>query len=478
MDTTPGPNFTEPPTSRELLERRAPAEVPDAAVLESARALAADPGGERAHEEVYRLLSMTRYVATRAGDEVAREVVEALLAAARAVDGPPCGHSAHAYEHALETLSDEVELAAAAPDPAQEEYGCPDAVAMFARIAAEIIAPGTVEGIPDRFPAYHEDAIGNFASVLHLYPNSDEPQYDLTTGISEYPTKGELAGDIVLIRAACWHVSSGMIRQRWVFDDTIEALERVLARLGGASCAHADGEHPELTEDVDTDAATGYYLRTPGGRARLQKEYEEGEQEAPAAAWTCPVLLRDLARSAHAPLVEARERFFGERRTDHLDAEYLLADGELAIAKITERLVATKGNRPYAEDLAVWAARRRAQGTGDDRERLFLFLAAARGLDVADSELPPAVSRDLRPLLQEVLAAPLPVSCPHRSDHPGTGADLGEAVGAHLAHLGDPRTFPAPEGARPFDAWACPRNLAPVAEKWLGWVDEWDEAPY
>ncbi|MEU9111599.1 hypothetical protein AB0D04_07370 [Streptomyces sp. NPDC048483] len=466
--------------ARERLDQRAPAEIPDADVLACARALAADPGGERAHEEVYRLLSMTRYVATGADDEVAREVVAALRAAAEAVDGPPCEHATHPYERALDTEIDEVRLAAAVPESVHledsEEYRCPHTVAMFARIAAEIIEPGTAEGIPDRVPAYLEGCAKDFEMLLHGYPNSSDPQYDLTTGVPEHPTKGTLAGHIVLIRRSCWDVASGFIRQRWVFDDTIEALERVLARLDGASCAHAEGEHPELSGDEAADAALGHYLLTPGGRARLQKEYEDGGQDAPPAAWTCPVLLRDLARYTHGPLTEARERFFGERRTDHLDAEYLRADGKLEVAKIAERLVKTSRNQPYAEDLAVWAARRRAQNTGDTRERLFLLLAAARCLDIAYPDPPPSVYRPIRPLLEEAFAAPPSETCPHGDDHPGIGADLRDAVGDHLAHLCAPEAFPAPEGALPFDAWACPRNLAPVAQGQLEWMDEWDEA--
>ncbi|MFI9052229.1 hypothetical protein [Streptomyces sp. NPDC053427] len=466
--------------ARERLDRRAPAEIPDADVLACARALTAEPAGERAHDEVYRLLSMTRYVATRAADEVAGEVVAALRAAADAVDGPPCDHATHPYERALDTADDEVELAAAGPDPAHPEsaaeYRCPHAVAMFARIAAEIIEPGTVEGIPDRVPAYLEDRAGDFEMLLHGYPNSSEPQYDLETVVPEHPTKGTLAGHVVLIRSACWVVAEGSISQRWVFDHLIESLEEVLARLDGASCAHADGEHPELSGDEEADAALGYYLLTPGGRARLRKQYEEGLQDAPPAAWTCPVLLRDLARYTHGPLTEARQRFFGERRTDHLDAAYLNADGALDVAKPAARLVRAPRHEKYAEDLGLWAARRHARGTGDARERLFLFLAAARSLGNAYPGAPPAVYRPMRPLFEEAVAAPLPETCPHGDDHPGAGDDLRDAVGDHLAHLCAPETFAAPEGALPFDAWACPRNLAQVAAYWLQWMAEADEA--
>ncbi|WP_411135948.1 hypothetical protein [Streptomyces sp. C10] len=101
----------------QLVDHRSTAATADPLVLDCARRLAADPGGERAAEWVYGLLSMTGYLATRAEDATAGQVAEVLRTAARALDGPPCDHRTHPCESALEQLDfDELRLAGSAPD--------------------------------------------------------------------------------------------------------------------------------------------------------------------------------------------------------------------------------------------------------------------------------------------------------------------------------------------------------------------------
>lgn len=482
----------------QLVDHRSTAATADPLVLDCARRLAADPGGERAAEWVYGLLSMTCYLATRADDATAGQVAEVLRTAARALDGPPCDHRTHPCESALEQLDfDELRLAGSAPDvvllgngtptgadPAwqepgtKEEYRCPHAVAGFARIAAEIIAPGTPEGIPERVPHHHEDAIDDLASVLHGYPRGGvEPAYEITagTGLPAHPTTGALAGHLVLLHAACWEAASGVIRPRWVLDDMIGTLEGALRVLEGALCSHGDGAHPELSGDPETDAGTGYHLLTPGGRARLQRSYEDGFADASPAAWTCRAHLRALARDTLGPLTAARDRFFGERRTEYLDAECLRPDGTWDAARLAGVLRSAAEGEERTEDLGLWAGRRFVRGPGAAHERLVLFLTVCHSLDLAYPDPPPSVYRELRPVLRSAVAA-VPETCPHGDAHPGAGAGLPGEAGEHLAHLFAPESFPAPKGAREPDAWACPRNLAPLAEKWLQWCDTWDEA--
>ncbi|WP_148591796.1 hypothetical protein [Streptomyces sp. WAC01526] len=482
----------------QLVDHRSTAATADPLVLDCARRLAADPAGERAAERVYGLLSMTRYLATRAGDATAGQVAEALRTAARALDGPPCDHRTHPCESALEQLDfDELRLAGSAPDVVllgngtptgadpewqepgtKEEYRCPHAVAGFARIAAEIIAPGTPEGIPERVPHHHEDAIDDLASVLHGYPRGGvEPAYEVTagTGLPAQPTTGALAGHLVLLHAACWEAASGTIRPRWVLDDMIGTLEDALRALEGATCSHGDGAHPELSGDPETDAGTGYHLLTPGGRARLQRSYEDGFADASPAAWTCRAHLRALASETLGPLITARDRFFGERRTEYLDAECLRPDGTWDAARLAGVLRGAAEGEERTEDLGLWAGRRFVRGPGAAHERLVLFLTVCHSLDRAYPDPPPSVYRELRPVLQSAVAA-VPETCPHGDAHPGAGAGLPGGAGEHLAHLFAPESFPAPKGAREPDAWACPRNLAPLAEEWLQWCDTWDEA--
>lgn len=133
------------------------------------------------------------------------------------------------------------------------------------------------------------------------------------------------------------------------------------------------------------------------------------------------------------------------------------------------------GGEERTEDLGLWAARRFVGGPGTAHERLMLFLTVCHSLDLAYPDPPPSVYRELRPVLESAVAA-LPETCPHGDAHPGAGAGLPGEAGEHLAHLCAPESFPAPEGAREPDAWACPRNLAPLAEEWLEWCDTWDEA--
>ncbi|GAO11472.1 hypothetical protein TPA0598_08_03830 [Streptomyces lydicamycinicus] len=482
----------------QLVDHRSPAGTADPVVLDCARRLAADPGGERAAEWVYGLLSMTRYLATRADAATAGQVAEVLRTAARALEGPPCDHRTHPCESALEQIEfDELRLTGSAPDvvllgngtptgadPAwqetgtKEEYRCPHAVAVFARIAAEIIAPGTPQGIPERVPHHYEDSIEDLASVLHGYPRGGvEPAYEITagTGLPTHPTTGALAGHLVLLRAGCWEAASGTIRPRWVLDDMIGTLEDALRALEGATCSHGDGAHPELSGDPDTDAGTGYHLLTPGGRARLQRSHEDGIEDAPPAAWTCRAHLQALARDTHGHLTAARDRFFGERRTEYLDAECLRPDGTWDAARLAGVLRGAAGGGERTEDLGLWAARRFAGGPGTAHERLMLFLTVCHSLDLAHPDPPPSVYRELRPVLESAVTA-VPEKCPHGDAHPGAGAGLPGEAGEHLAHLCAPESFPAPEGAREPDAWACPRNLAPLAEEWLEWCDTWDEA--
>ncbi|MFB7462478.1 hypothetical protein ACFCZ1_03035 [Streptomyces sp. NPDC056224] len=94
-----------------------PADEADPFVLDCARRLAADPGGERAHLWVSGLLAMSGHLARRPGRDAGRggrdaerAALDALRAAAKGLGGRACPHEDHPYEAEMDALEDEVWL--------------------------------------------------------------------------------------------------------------------------------------------------------------------------------------------------------------------------------------------------------------------------------------------------------------------------------------------------------------------------------
>lgn len=227
----------------------------DPVVLECARLLAAEPDGEQAVLLTFGLVSMARYVLGRRGTAVERAVVDALGAAAEAMDeqGRGCGHEAHPYTDSLEEWDTDADGLLDATDveiPFDEwdaAEACPRNAAGWARTAADVILPGSADGIPEIVPEDHQRYIRRLDSVLNDYPNGD-PFWDLDihAGPPGDLSRAALAGYVVVAHANCWYAGSGRIRQRSLLDDMIEGLESVLPQLPDEACAHEDGEHPAL----------------------------------------------------------------------------------------------------------------------------------------------------------------------------------------------------------------------------------------
>ncbi|MCX5340662.1 hypothetical protein [Streptomyces atratus] len=460
-------------------------EEADPVVLECARLLAAEPDGEQAVLLTFGLVNMARYVLGRRGAPVERAVVDALGAAAEAMDeqylqAGGCGHAAHPYTGSLEEWDTDADALLDAPDvqvPLAAWDGaeaCPRNAAGWARTAADVVLPGSTDGIPEIIPESHRSNISSLGSVLNDYPNGD-PFWDLEVHATPPSSlsRAALAGYVVVAHANCWYAASGRIRQRSLLDDMIEGLESVLPLLPDETCAHEDGEHPALNSGSDQQAAEGIHLQSPGGRTVLREEHEDG-YGASLEAWTCTTFLRALAVEARDHLREAVDTLFGTRETAHLNPVYLRPDGRLDIKPLSERHVPFK-DETASEEAALWAARRYEQlgpdGPALDRTVLLLLMGTA-----ADSlELSYGIAREILGILRTA-AATLPGStCAHADGH-APGHERTSDRLARIAHLYAPDACPAPgpDSGQGFgsEVLTCPVHLAETVAKGIAEIEE------
>lgn len=318
----------------------------DPVVLDCARRLAADPGGAAAPLWTFGLVLMADYIACGPAEAVQPDVVDALLAADRALRDRECAHDTHAFERALEVLEQDdiwdhvpdlrrVAAVGAGTDAGTdtdaeagwpfgdgtEEFLCPRNIAGYARVTADVITPGVVADIPALLPKDHEEEIADLSSLLWDYPKPwVEPDWAISAPASALPTrptKGVRAGYVLLIHATCWHAASGRITRKGALEEMIETLERVLPDLGDGTCGHAPGEHPAVDGDAASNVEYGYYLISPGGRALFREEYADDEDDPTwVEPWLCPAFLRGLAREALDHLREGLREHFGDDGTD------------------------------------------------------------------------------------------------------------------------------------------------------------------
>ncbi|MFE7260639.1 hypothetical protein ACFU9B_01000 [Streptomyces sp. NPDC057592] len=461
-------------------------EEADPVVLECARLLAAEPDGEQAVLLTFGLVNMAPYVLGRRGADVERAVVDALGAAAEAMDeqclqAGGCGHAAHPYTDSLEEWDTDADGLLDAPDveiPLEDWDGaeaCPRNAAGWARTAADVILPGSTDGIPEIVPEDHQRYIRSLGSVLNDYPNGD-PFWDLDihAGPPSDLSRAALAGYVVVAHANCWYAGSGRIRQRSLLDDMIEGLESVLPLLPDEACAHEDGEHPALRSGGEEQASEGIHLQSPGGRTVLREEHADG-YGASLEAWTCTTFLRALAVEARDHLREAVDRLFGTRETAHLDQVYLRPDGRLDITPLSERHVPFK-DETASEEAALWAARRYEQlgpeGPALDRTVLLLLMGTA-----ADSlELSYGIAREILGILRTTAATLPGGACDHADGHEPGHERTSDLRLARIAHLYAPDAGPDPgpdpgQGFRS-EVLTCPVHLAEVVTRGIAEIEE------
>ncbi|NED90125.1 hypothetical protein G3I76_59885 [Streptomyces sp. SID11233] len=441
----------------------------DRAVLDCAARLAAGPGGGSAHVWTIGLTMMAPYLTWLPGEGVAQQAVAALEAADRALRERPCTHDSHPYRsHDDEDDAYLAELLLALDDETADweedhpraEWRCPLNAAGFARIALDIIHPGSVTDVPPRLPVETKDAISTLSALLHGYP---KPWTDIDYEISSHASglsgaaPADRAGRLMVVRAVTWYAVSGMVRTKSVLDALIGAVEETLPHFADAVCAH-DG-HPVLPDSGPAAAELGIELSSAGGRNLYEQSRIASGRNPPLDQVVCPVLMAETADGTLALLRERQRELFGERDTSHADAEYLREDGRLDIEKLVERTDHKSWNEQYADDLALWAARRHARS--DERDRAVLLVVARQAVTNSYPGPPLSVVRGVLATMRAVAAAPLPAECPHGDEHPTLRyARFREG----MAHFWDPEEFPPGAETRSPESWTCPRFAAAVAE--------------
>lgn len=446
--------------------------VYDRSVLDCAAELTADPGGEYAYIWTIGLTLMAPYLTWLPGEGVAQQTVAALEAADRVLRGGGCAHDSHPYlGHDAEEderlagllllIADET--ADWGEDRPRSEWRCPLNAAGFARIALDIIRPGSVTDVPPRLPVGTEDAVSTLTALLHGYPNlSTDIDEEISMQAAELTAAApaDVAGRLLVVMAVTWYAVSGLVRRKSVLDQLVEAVEGALPRFADAECAH-DG-HPALPESGPVAAELGIELSSAGGRGLYERARAASDRNPPLDELLCPVLMAETADETLRLLRERRDELFGERDTSHADAEYLRADGRLDLAKLVERTDYRSWNEPYAVDLGLWAARRHARS--DTRDRIVLLLVAGRAMTIAYPSPPASVVRDVLATMRAVAGAPLPAGCPHEDGHPTLRhGEFRES----MAHFWAPGEFPPGAEIRSPESWTCPRFAAEVAGKYL-----------
>lgn len=285
----------------------------DRTVLDCAARLVADPGGESAYVWTIGLLMMAPYLAWAPGDGVVPEARAALEAADGALRDRPCEHETHPYrEHEAEfdedlagqvcTLSDE--NAVWNENHPREQWLCPRNVAGLARIALDIIEPGSATDIPPRLPVGAQDTIDTLSAMLHGYP---EPGTDIDEEIScqaaalRSAAPADRPGHLLVVLAVAWYAASDFVRNTSILDELIVALEVTLPHHADATCAHEG--HPSLPSSPDT-AALGIRLSSAGGRALYERNRAH---KAPLEHLLCPVALADLTKKSLRALGARRD---------------------------------------------------------------------------------------------------------------------------------------------------------------------------
>lgn len=162
----------------------------DKAVSDCAARLATDPGGGSAFVWTLGLVVMAPYLTWLPGEGVVPHAMAALNAADTALRERPCAHESHPYANhdsgddmylaeQLTQLADDT--AEWNEDRPRGEWRCPRNVAGFARIAMDIVEPGSVTDIPPRLPMEDRSTMETLTALLHGYP---KPWTDIDEEIS------------------------------------------------------------------------------------------------------------------------------------------------------------------------------------------------------------------------------------------------------------------------------------------------------
>ncbi|MFI7407245.1 hypothetical protein ACIBU0_00990 [Streptomyces sp. NPDC049627] len=285
----------------------------DRTVLDCAARLAADPDGESAYVWTIGLLMTAPYLAVAPGDGVVPEARAALEAADGALRDRPCEHETHPYqEHEAEFDEDLARQLCNLADPnaaweenhPREQWLCPRNVAGLARIALDVIEPGSAADVPPRLPVGAQDAIDALSAMLHGYPDPGtdiDEEISLQAGALLSADPADRPGRLLVAAAVTWYAVSDFVRNVSVLDELTAALEVTLPHYADATCAH--DRHPALPSGPDT-AALGILLSSPGGRALHERNRAH---KAPLEHLLCPVALAEITTESLRALSARRD---------------------------------------------------------------------------------------------------------------------------------------------------------------------------
>ncbi|MGG7570875.1 hypothetical protein [Streptomyces sirii] len=221
-------------------------------VLACARALVADPGGERAWLWTFGLLMTADYVTLQsASDGTAAAVLDALRATDRELRRRPCAHDGHPYEGDLDEqlprLVSYLPLLEHGAPPAGEAHRdgwhcaevwrCPRNVAGYARVAIDILAPGTTDAVPARLSTAEQEEVGDLASLLDGHP---APGVSVSWSLSHYG-KALAAASEPAERAGLVVIVTALSRYAVGLVDCPGPLNDLIAGLASVPAAPAEG---------------------------------------------------------------------------------------------------------------------------------------------------------------------------------------------------------------------------------------------
>ncbi|MFE9468246.1 hypothetical protein ACFYNW_32505 [Streptomyces virginiae] len=260
-------------------DRYGPYDVQDHVVLECARALADDPGGELAYQRVFGLVLMLPYTELAGGD-VPLVVADAARAVRRERAGQGCGHEGHPFDEQWEDLVDtlpDVLLMLADhstewwENHSREQWLCPRTVDGFAAMVLEALEPGSAPDAPPLLPFAAQRALDSLTAVLEGYPQPGTDVGEEVAGVGRAlgHAKGEdRAGHVITAAALTWWAGTAHSSDE-AYDALVRGFEAVLAGPTDPVCTH--DEHPALPRWATHAVCLGIHLRSAGGRGVYER---------------------------------------------------------------------------------------------------------------------------------------------------------------------------------------------------------------
>jgi hypothetical protein len=287
-----------------------PYDVQDQVVLECARALADDPGGELAYQRVFGLVLMLPHTELAGGD-VPRVVADAARAVRRERAGQSCGHAEHPFDEQWEDLVDTLPDVLLMPaddstewweNHSREQWLCPRTVDGFAAMVLEALEPGSASDAPPLLPFAAQRALDSLTAVLEGYPRPGTDVGEEVTGVGRAlgHAKGtDRAGHVITAAALTWWAGTANSSDE-AYDALVRGFEAVLAGPTDPGCTH--DEHPDLPRWATHAVCVGIHLSSAGGRGVYERHGPCLKNPPPLEPLLCPAFTASVARDSLARL--------------------------------------------------------------------------------------------------------------------------------------------------------------------------------